>query len=43
MQPDWLKQHFAAQTVAEIDALTKPEQPSGVNRRDFLTAACWQA
>src|SRR5262245_19770830 len=36
MQPDWLKQHFAPQTAAERDALTKPEQPSGVNRRDFL-------
>jgi kynurenine formamidase len=36
MQPDWLKQHFAVPTAAENDALTKPEQPSGVNRRDFL-------
>jgi kynurenine formamidase len=36
MQPDWLKQHFAAQTTTESEALTKPEQPSGVNRRDFV-------
>jgi hypothetical protein len=36
MQPDWLKQQVAAQTTAEREALTESEQPSGVNRRDFL-------
>jgi hypothetical protein len=36
MQPDWLKQQFTAQTTAESEALTESEQPSGVNRRDFL-------
>jgi kynurenine formamidase len=36
MQPDWLKHQFAAQTTAEREALPESEQPSGVNRRDFL-------
>jgi hypothetical protein len=36
MQPDWLKQHFTAQTASEPEAPTEPEPPSGVNRRDFL-------
>src|ERR1700752_4305073 len=36
MQPDWLKQQFAAQTTAEHETLTEPEQPSRVNRRAFL-------
>jgi kynurenine formamidase len=36
MQPDWLKQQFAAQTTSEGEAPTEPQQPSGMNRRDFL-------
>lgn len=36
MQPDWLKQRFAAQTTSESEAQAKPEPPSGVSRRDFL-------
>jgi hypothetical protein len=36
MQPDWLKQHFAAPTTAETRTRTEPEPSSGVNRRDFL-------
>lgn len=36
MQPDWLKQQSTAQMVPEREAQNGPEQPSGVNRRDFL-------
>jgi kynurenine formamidase len=36
MQPDWLKQQLATQTTAASEAQTEPEQPAGVNRRDFL-------
>src|SRR5687767_4924084 len=36
MQPDWLKQQFAAQPQPVSDAPTEQKQTSGVNRRDFL-------
>jgi hypothetical protein len=36
MQPDWLKHQFVAQMTAERKTLPESEQPSGVNRRDFL-------
>ena len=39
MQPDWLKQQLTAQTASERQAQTEPEQPSGLNRRDFLNGS----
>lgn len=36
MQPDWLKQHFAAHSQATRETPATSEPPSGLNRRDFL-------
>jgi kynurenine formamidase len=36
MQPDWLKQQFAAQTTPAREVPPETEQSAGVNRRDFL-------
>ena len=36
MQPDWLKQQFGAPATSASGAQSEPEQPSGLNRRNFL-------